>query len=167
MNQSNHRLDPAVRLLRRLRSRPVAPAFAALAVLALVLAVTLGALVGVPLLVLVLAGFGWLCADRPELGGQLSIEPAFGGQVPERLVLTGRSVRLSPGLGGTGLVHGRRRWVGGRFEISLRIRYSPDGSAARESTATCGPGGRVVVAGTAFSYDEYPADGVALGGRPW
>ncbi|MEY9947678.1 hypothetical protein [Kitasatospora sp. GAS1066B] len=166
MNQRNHRFDPAERLARRLRHQPVALGFAALLVLALVLALALGALVGVLLLVLVLVAFGWLCAERPALGGQLFVEPAFGGQAPECVLLTGRSVLLSPRLGGAGRVHGRRRWVGGRFEVSLRIRYSPDGSAARASAVTCAPGSRVVVGGTAFRYDEYPADSVGRDGWP-
>ncbi|MFD7825995.1 hypothetical protein ACFV6I_00785, partial [Kitasatospora sp. NPDC059803] len=77
---------------------------------------------------------------------------------------TAPSAALRPPAGGVGGGNGRRRLTGGRLRLSVRIRYSPDGSPARASVATCAPGSRVVVGGTAFSYHEPSAGAAPAGG---
>ncbi|MCX4750119.1 hypothetical protein OG455_32170 [Kitasatospora sp. NBC_01287] len=164
MNLTDHRFDPAAWLTRGSRTRSLTLAVVALLALCVLLPLLFGALIGFLLLLLLLAGLGWLGANRPALDGYLLVEPAFGGSRPERVVLTGRSVALRPQVGGAGRVYGRRRLTGGRLRLSVRIRYSPDGSAARASAATCAPGSRVVVGGTAFSYHGPSAGAAPSGG---
>ncbi|WP_033313324.1 VWA domain-containing protein [Streptomyces iakyrus] len=111
----------------------------------------------------------WRRTNRPRLSGELLLTPVYGGQLPDRIQLNGRRVDLRPhAIGGRGSVRGRRRSTEQGPRVDLRIRYTPDGSAGRESDATCGPGGQVVVNGVSFTYlPERRADGVtSTGGRP-
>ncbi|MFI5531306.1 VWA domain-containing protein [Kitasatospora sp. NPDC051853] len=123
-------------------------------------AAALPLLVGVPALVVLLVVLVLVRTRWPVLGGFLVVEPVFGGRVPERIALRGRRVRIRPMAGGSGLVRGRRKLFGRRESVILVVRYSPDGSAGRASSAVCAPDRRVVVAGLAFSYQRSAA------GRP-
>ncbi|MCQ8773920.1 VWA domain-containing protein [Streptomyces telluris] len=110
----------------------------------------------------------WRRTNRPRLLGELLLAPAFGGALPDRIALSGRRVALRPRAGGRGTVHGRRRRTGDGPQVDLLIRYTPDGSADRESRATCGPGRQVVVNGVSFTYlPAQWADGLpSFTGRP-
>lgn len=125
---------------------------------------TVGSVVLLPALVitLVLLGLGawlwWRRINQPLLHGELLLAPAFGEQLPVRVGLNGRRMALepSPSVSGRGRVQGRLRSTEQGPRVDLRIRYTPDGSAARESRATCRPGGRVVVGGVSFTYLAQP-----------
>lgn len=132
-------------------------------------AVLLPAVIGGLVAVLVIAWLRWRRLHRPRLRGELVLSPVYGGQLPDRIPLSGRRVELRPQvIGGRGSVHGRRRSTEQGARIDLLIRYTPDGSAGRQSDATCLPDGQVVVNGVSFSYrSEQPADRVpAANGRP-
>lgn len=125
---------------------------------------TTGSVVLLPALgaAVVLLGLGgrlwWRRVNQPPLHGELLLTPAFGERRPDRVRLDGRRVVLrSSSVGGRGRVRGRRRSTEQGPRIDLRIRYTPDGSAARESRATCKPGGSVVVGGVSFTYVPEPA----------
>ncbi|MGW1071211.1 vWA domain-containing protein [Streptomyces sp. NPDC002537] len=132
---------------------------------------TVGSVVFLPALVtaLVLLGLGtwlwWRRVNQPPLQGELLLAPAFGEQLPVRVRLDGRRVvlRPSPSVGGRGRVQGRLRSTEQGPQVDLRIRYTPDGSTARESRATCRPGGRVVVGGVSFTHVPEPAPAPAEG----
>lgn len=96
----------------------------------------------------------WRRVNRPPMRGTLLVAPVFGEQLPDRVGLAGRRpLRLAPaGAGGRGRVHGRRRRKDGAARTDLVIRFTPDGTSARESGATCEPGGRVVVGGVQFTH---------------
>lgn len=120
-------------------------------------AVFLPALVAALLLVALTVWLWWRRTNRPPLRGVLLLAPAFGEQLPDRIVLAGRRMALGPPtVGGHGQVLGRRRATEQGPRIDLRIRYTPDGSTARQSDATCAPGGRVVVSGVSFTYVADP-----------
>ncbi|KUJ67401.1 magnesium chelatase [Streptomyces albus subsp. albus] len=115
--------------------------------------------------VLAAAWLWWRRTHRPPLRGELLVVPAFGGELPERVALSGRRVALRLRSGGRGTVHGRRRRTDRGPRVDLLIRYTPDGSAGRESDATCVPGHRVVVNGVSFTYlPERRAEPAAPGG---
>jgi Mg-chelatase subunit ChlD len=119
--------------------------------------------------VLLASWLSWRRTHRPRLRGELVLVPVFGGQLPDRVPLRGRRVVLRPQvIGGQGRVHGRRRSTEQGPRIDLLIRYTPDGSRARQSDATCGPGGQVVVNGVSFTHLlEQRADRVvAAEGQP-
>ncbi|GGX73285.1 vWA domain-containing protein [Streptomyces hiroshimensis] len=102
---------------------------------------------------LLAAWLWWRRTHRPRLLGDLLLVPAFGGELPDRIALSGRRrVVLRPLAGGRGTVHGRRRRTDDGPRVELLIRYTPDGSADRESRATCRPGRQVVVNGVSFTY---------------
>ncbi|WP_224756594.1 vWA domain-containing protein [Streptomyces sp. col6] len=107
----------------------------------------------------VLAGWlAWRRVNRPPLRGVLLLATPFGGPLPERIELRGRMMALRPvSTGGRGTVHGRRRSTGEGPRTELHIRFSPDGTAARESGAVCAPGGEVVVGGVSFTHLAEPA----------
>lgn len=107
--------------------------------------------------VVLLALLGWLWwrrVNRPPMTGTLVVARVFGEQLPDRVALAGRRpLRLDPpGAGGRGTVHGRRRRKDGAARTELVVRYTPDGTSARESGATCEPGGQVVVGGVQFTH---------------
>ncbi|MFC0602485.1 vWA domain-containing protein [Streptomyces palmae] len=118
--------------------------------------------------VLVAAWLWWRRVHRPPLRGELLVVPAFGGELPERIALSGRRASLRPRSGGRGTVHGRRRRTDRGPRVDLLIRYTPDGSADRQSDATCVPGRQAVVNGMSFTYlPEQRAEQAAPGsGRP-
>ncbi|MFB6988906.1 MULTISPECIES: VWA domain-containing protein [unclassified Streptomyces] len=129
-------------------------------------AVLLPVAAGTVVLVVLAALLRWRRVNRPPLRGVLVLAPAFGEKMPDHIALDGRAVAFRPmSMGGRGRVHGRRRSTDGGTRIELRIRYTPDGSAARESGATCRAGGRVVVNGVAFTYLPEP-DRAPSAGRP-
>lgn len=120
---------------------------------------------GVLLLVLLLLWLRWVYTHRPRLRGELLIGPAFGDQLPERIDLSGRGMRLQRlSVGGRGRVRGRRRARRDDRRVDLLIRYTPDGTSARESNATCAPSSVVVINGVRFSYHGRPSAGVRAGG---
>jgi hypothetical protein len=137
---------------------------------ALPLRATVGSAVFLPALLAGLAAvllvwwLWWRRTHRPRLRGELLLVPAFGGELPDRIALTGRRVTLRPRTGGHGSVRGRRRSTDRGPEVDLLIRYTPDGSAARQSDATCGPGRQVVVNGVSFTY--LPEQRAVGAGRP-
>ncbi|WP_406252777.1 VWA domain-containing protein [Streptomyces atratus] len=115
--------------------------------------VLLPALVTAVVLLVLSAWLWWRRINRPLLHGELLLAAAFGEQQPDRVGLNGRRVVLRPpSVGGRGRVQGRLRSTEQGPRIDLRIRYTPDGSTARESRATCRPGGRVVVGGVSFTH---------------
>jgi len=115
--------------------------------------VLLPALVTAVVLLVLGAWLWWRRINRPLLHGELLLAAAFGEQQPDRVGLNGRRVVLRPpSVGGRGRVQGRLRSTEQGPRIDLRIRYTPDGSTARESRATCRPGGRVVVGGVSFTH---------------
>ncbi|MET8751005.1 vWA domain-containing protein [Streptomyces sp. NPDC004667] len=104
-------------------------------------------------LVLLAGWLYWRRIHRPPLRGELLVTRVFGDAFTDRVVLTGRAVTLRPpSVGGRGRVRGRRRSTDTGPRIDLLIRYTPDGSTARESTATCLPDRDVVVNGVSFTY---------------
>ncbi|MEU9166303.1 VWA domain-containing protein [Streptomyces sp. NPDC048420] len=130
-------------------------------------AVLLPGLIGAVVAVLLIRWLTWRRTHRPRLRGELLLTPVYGGQLPDRIPLRGRRVQLRPqAIGGRGSVHGRRRSTEGGPRVDLLIRYTPDGTSRRQSDATCGPGGQVVVNGVSFTYlTQEPADRVPAGGR--
>lgn len=122
--------------------------------------------------VLVIALTAWLLwrrTHRPRLRGALLLEPAFEEVIPDRIALRGRKMTLQPhSVGGSGHIRGRRRTSDGESQVDLLISYTPDGSRARTSDATCHPGSHVVVNGVSFTYlpDQSGRD-AADSGRPW
>ncbi|MFG2552087.1 VWA domain-containing protein [Streptomyces sp. NPDC048581] len=120
-----------------------------------------GSVFFLPALLLALAaalGFGWLwwqSVNRPRLHGTLRAVPAFGQEIPERIELSGRRVRLRPRGGGQGTVHGRRRRTADGTRVDLLIRYTPDGTSGRSNQVICGPGGQVVVGGLSFTHEPH------------
>ncbi|MFD7825994.1 hypothetical protein ACFV6I_00780, partial [Kitasatospora sp. NPDC059803] len=108
MNRTDHRFDPAAWLARGSRTRSLALAAVAMLALCVLLPLFFGALIGCLLVLLLLAGLGWLEANRPAMDGHLLVESAFGGGQPERVVLTGRSVALRPQAGGAAPPHAPR-----------------------------------------------------------
>ncbi|WP_406014387.1 VWA domain-containing protein [Streptomyces sp. NBC_00984] len=127
-------------------------------------AVLLPALVTAVLLLGLGAWLWWRRINRPLLHGELLLAAAFGEQQPDRVGLDGRRVALRPSsVGGRGRVQGRLRSTEQGPRIDLRIRYTPDGSTARESRATCRPGGSVVVGGVSFIHVPEPAPAPAEG----
>lgn len=105
----------------------------------------------------------WRRSRRPLLSGTLLLVPVYAEQPPEPAELRGRRVALRPqSVGGRGRVHGRRRVADGRPRVDLLIRYTPDGSTARQSDVVCGPGGEVVVGGVRFTHLPARPDGGAL-----
>ncbi|MER5614108.1 vWA domain-containing protein [Streptomyces sp. NPDC002215] len=126
--------------------------------------VLLPALAAALVLVAVGAWLWWRRINRPLLRGVLLVAPAFGEQLPDRVVLAGRRGVLGPpAVGGHGRVVGRRRSTEQGPRTDLRIWYTPDGSTARETVATCAPGGRVVVGGMSFTYVADPGPAPATG----
>ncbi|MFE3325930.1 VWA domain-containing protein [Streptomyces sp. NPDC059176] len=111
----------------------------------------------------------WRRIHRPRLRGALLLEPAFREVIPDRIPLRGRKMTLRPqSVGGRGHVRGRRRTNDGRSQVELLISYTPDGSTARASDATCRPGSHVVVNGISFTYlPEQGERDSADSGRPW
>jgi hypothetical protein len=130
-------------------------------------ALLLPGMIGGVVAVLLIWWLSWRRTHRPRLRGELLLTPVYGGQLPDRIALRGRRVQLrSPAVGGRGSVHGRRRSTEGRAHVDLLIRYTPDGTSRRQSDATCGPGGQVVVNGVSFTYlAQEAADPVPAGGR--
>jgi hypothetical protein len=125
---------------------------------------TVGSVVLLPALVTAagLLGLGawlwWRRINRPPLHGELLLAPAYTGHEPDRVSLDGRRMALQPSsVGGRLRVRGTRRSTEQGPRIDLRIRYTPDGSTARESRATCRPEGDVVVGGVSFTYVPAPA----------
>ncbi|MEU4494148.1 vWA domain-containing protein [Streptomyces sp. NPDC023998] len=115
--------------------------------------VLLPAVIGAVLLIALIGWLLWRRTHRPRLRGELLLVPAFEDRIPDRIELRGRRMRLQPhSVGGRGQVHGRRRVADGESQVHLLIRYTPDGSSARESDATCRPGSHVVVNGVSFTY---------------
>ncbi|MFE1833195.1 vWA domain-containing protein [Streptomyces sviceus] len=127
----------------------------------------LPALIGGLVAVLLIWWLSWRRNHRPRLRGELLLTPVYGGQLPDRIPLRGRRVQLRPRVvGGRGSVRGRRRSTEGRSRVELLIRYTPDGTSRRQSDATCGPGGQVVVNGVSFTYlPQATDDRVPAGGR--
>ncbi|MFF5335801.1 VWA domain-containing protein [Streptomyces sp. NPDC013181] len=120
--------------------------------------------IGAVLAVLVAGWLLWRRGNRPPLRGVLLLATPFGGPLPERIELRGRRMALRPvSTGGRGTVHGRRRSTREGPRTDLRIRFSPDGTAGRESGADCAPGGEVVVGGVSFSYLGEPGPAPAPG----
>lgn len=130
-------------------------------------AVLLPALLGGLALALLIGWLVWRRSHRPRLTGTLLLVRALDPQIPERIALGGRHRRLRPTMvGGDGRVRGRRRKTDRGPRVDLLIRYTPDGSIARESRATCVPGGHVVINGVRFTHEPAPVTGkVPVGGR--
>ncbi|WP_329262354.1 VWA domain-containing protein [Streptomyces sp. NBC_01478] len=131
-----------------------------------VLLPAVGAALVALLLILWLA---WRRTHRPRLRGELLLESVFGGQLPDRIALSGRRVALHPRIiGGQGSVRGRRRATEHGPQVDLLIRYTPDGSTNRQSGATCVPGRQVVVNGVSFTYlpEQRAGSPVPADGRP-
>lgn len=130
-------------------------------------AALLPSVLGALLLAAVVGWLLWRRSRRPRLTGALLVARAMDGLEPERIPLGGRGARLRPAtVGGAGRVRGRRRATDRGARVDLLIRYSPDGSRMRESTATCEPGGHVVINGVRFQHRPAPAARrVPVGGR--
>ncbi|MFF7615297.1 VWA domain-containing protein [Streptomyces lavendulae] len=116
-------------------------------------AVFLPGVLGGGALLLLTGWLWWRRTHRPRLRGELLLTRVFGDAFTDRVELTGRTVTLRPpSVGGRGRVRGRRRSTDTGPRIDLLIRYTPDGSTARESGATCLPDRDVVVNGVSFTY---------------
>lgn len=115
---------------------------------------TLPLLIGVPVAVLLASLLLWLRRNRAVLSGVLILSPALGDGPQDEIVLRGRRLALvPPRIGGSGRVYGRRfRADDGRRGIVLHLRYSPDGTPARNADAVCRPGEAVVINGIRFAY---------------
>ncbi|OIJ62791.1 vWA domain-containing protein [Streptomyces mangrovisoli] len=131
------------------------------------MAATVGSPLTLPLtiaLLVALSLLGWLLwrrTHRPQLRGELVLWPTFGGLTSDRIALRGRRMTVRPRtIGGTGRIRGRRSAGPGGPRVDLFIRYTPDGTHARESNALCPPGEQVVINGISFAYTPgFPANG--------